>query len=143
MIKWMAAAAASAALVNLRSLSAAPTQPPRGYGLNPDYSKSYKPGDVWPLTLTLDQLQTVAALCDLILPADKEAYESVPVAIGCIKGGFDDAIAALTAYRRAACLQPHEDNTQCPVIFNDYMNCLLGDPTADKETPLITANIPR
>ncbi len=68
-----------------------------------------------------------------------DAYESVPVAIGCLKGGFDDAIAALTAYRRAACLQPHEDNKQCPVIFNDYMNCLLGDPTADKETPLISA----
>jgi hypothetical protein len=73
MIKWMAAAAASTALVNLRALSASPTPKPQGYGLNPDYSKSYKPGDVWPLTLTLDQLQTVAALCDLIIPADEES----------------------------------------------------------------------
>ena len=26
-----------------------------------------------------------------------------------------------------------------PVIFNDYMNCLFGDPTTDKLIPLIDA----
>ena len=48
------------------------------------------------------------------------------MALGCVNGGFDEAVAALTAYRRKACLRPHADNRNCPVIFNDYMNCLDG-----------------
>jgi alpha-galactosidase len=67
------------------------------------------------------------------------SYSTVPVAVGCVRGGFDEAVAALTRYRRAACLSPTEDNARCPVIFNDYMNCLKGDPTAEKEAPLIAA----
>ena len=67
------------------------------------------------------------------------AYQTPPAALGCVKGGFDEAVAALTAYRRQACLQPHADNRNCPVIFNDYMNCLTGDPTTEKELPLIDA----
>ena len=67
------------------------------------------------------------------------SYDSVPVAVGCVKGGFDEAVAALTAYRRKACLAPHPDNVKCPVIFNDYMNCLMADPTAEKEAPVIEA----
>jgi alpha-galactosidase len=68
-----------------------------------------------------------------------ETYETVPVAMGCVKGGFDAATAALTDYRRAACIRPHADNRNCPVIFNDYMNCLFADPTTEKELPLIDA----
>lgn len=68
-----------------------------------------------------------------------ETYQSVPVAIGVVSGGFDEAIAALTTYRRKACITPHVDNEKCPVIFNDYMNCLFGDPTTEKELPLIDA----
>ena len=41
-----------------------------GYGTDPDMIKSYKPGDVWPLTLTADQRITAAALCAVIIPAD-------------------------------------------------------------------------
>ncbi len=68
-----------------------------------------------------------------------ESYQSVPVSIGCVRGGFAEAVAALTAYRRAACALPRPENTRCPVIFNDYMNCLWGDPTEAKELPLIEA----
>jgi alpha-galactosidase len=68
-----------------------------------------------------------------------ETYQTVPVAIGCVQGGFGDAVAALTQYRRAACVKPHKTNSRCPVIFNDYMNCLWGDPTEAKELPLIAA----
>lgn len=71
--------------------------------------------------------------------APGETYETVPVAIGCVVGGFDEGVAALTRYRRAACISPHPDNKNCPVIFNDYMNCLFGDPTTEKELPLISA----
>jgi alpha-galactosidase len=68
-----------------------------------------------------------------------ETYETVPVAIGCVRGGFSNAVESLTHYRRLACLTPHKDNSRCPVIFNDYMNCLWGDPTEAKELPMVAA----
>ncbi len=68
-----------------------------------------------------------------------ESYVTVPVAIGCVRGGFGEGVAALTAYRRMACLQPHPDNRDCPVVFNDYMNCLMADPTTEKLIPVIDA----
>ena len=42
-------------------------------------------------------------------------------------------------YRRMACVRASRNNSRCPVIFNDYMNCLWGDPTEQKELPLIAA----
>jgi alpha-galactosidase len=68
-----------------------------------------------------------------------QTYMTVPAAIGCVRGGFEDAVAALTQYRRTACLRPRSDTRKLPVIFNDYMNCLEGDPTTAKELPLIDA----
>ncbi len=68
-----------------------------------------------------------------------ETYETVPVAVGCVQGGFAEAVGALTRYRRVACVKLRENNSRCPVIFNDYMNCLWGDPTEEKELPLIAA----
>lgn len=68
-----------------------------------------------------------------------ETYETVPVAIGCVRGGFGEAVEALTRYRRAVCLKNSQGNSRCPVIFNDYMNCLWGDPTEAKELPMIAA----
>ena len=50
-----------------------------------------------------------------------------------------EAVGALTRYRRVACEKPREHNSRCPVIFNDYMNCLWGDPNEEKELPLIAA----
>jgi alpha-galactosidase len=68
-----------------------------------------------------------------------ETYETVPVAVGCVQGGFVEAVGALTRYRRVVSAKPRENNSRCPVIFNDYMNCLWGDPTEEKELPLIAA----
>ena len=68
-----------------------------------------------------------------------EDYTTVAVAIGCVNGGFGEAVDALTKYRRTALLMPHADNINLPVIFNDYMNCLWADPTTEKELPLINA----
>ena len=68
-----------------------------------------------------------------------ETYQTIPVAIGCVRGGFGEAIEALTRYRRAVCLKNRKDNSRCSVIFNDYMNCLWGDPTEAKELPMIAA----
>lgn len=45
-------------------------------------------------------------------------------------------MAALTEYRRRI-RRPNRDNEQLSVIFNDYMNCLSGDPTTQKELEMI------
>lgn len=66
-----------------------------------------------------------------------EMFETIPVAVGCVCGGFEDAVGALTDYRRVACRRPHPVDDKLPVIFNDYMNCLWGNPTLERELPLI------
>lgn len=67
-----------------------------------------------------------------------ESFESIPVSVGSLLGGFDEAMGELTKYRRAI-RRPNADNENLPVIFNDYMNCLFADPTTEKEMPLIDA----
>ena len=71
-IKWIVAATTTVSLLNFRSFGA----PPRavtGYGTDPNLMKDYKPGDLWPLTFTPEQHRTVAALCDVIIPADDKS----------------------------------------------------------------------
>ncbi|AWB46441.1 alpha-galactosidase [Paenibacillus sp. CAA11] len=70
--------------------------------------------------------------------APGEEFTSVPVAVGAAPGGFEQAIAELTTYRRRI-RRPNEDNRMLPIIFNDYMNCLWGQPTTAKLLPLIDA----
>ena len=67
-----------------------------------------------------------------------ESFETVPVAVAVSEGGFEGAVACLTNYRRAI-RRPHEDNRRLPVIFNDYLNTLMGNPTTERLLPLITA----
>ncbi|MDF2614734.1 MAG: glycoside hydrolase clan [Clostridia bacterium] len=67
-----------------------------------------------------------------------QKFTTVPVCIGSTMSGFDGAMSELTKYRR--CIRrENEDNKKLPVIFNDYMNCLWGDPTTEKLLPLIAA----
>ncbi len=69
-----------------------------------------------------------------------KTYRAVPVAIGCVRGGLQEAVQALTVYREQVCVRKRPaQRVTCPVIFNDYMNCLWGDPTEEKELPLIDA----
>ncbi|MBY9080372.1 alpha-galactosidase [Paenibacillus sp. HN-1] len=70
--------------------------------------------------------------------APGEEFVSVPVAVGSAMGGFREAAGALTAYRRVI-RRPNDDNRLLRVIFNDYMNCLWGNPTTEKLLPLIDA----
>ena len=44
---------------------------PGGYGTDPNLTKTYKPGDLWPLTFNEPQKKTAASLADVILPRDK------------------------------------------------------------------------
>lgn len=70
-LKWFAAVAATAQLPDFSSGAPATAAPAaKGYGMDPDLSRFYAPGDFWPLTFTPAQRDVVAALADLILPAD-------------------------------------------------------------------------
>ncbi len=64
-------------------------------------------------------------------------FTSVPVTFT-VADSFDDAFGSLAAHRRAA-RRPHPQNTGLPVIFNDYMDTLEGDPTEAKLLGLIDA----
>ena len=64
-----------------------------------------------------------------------EKFESVKCALA-YAATRDGAFAEMTSYRRKI-RRINEDNEKLPVIFNDYMNCLFGDPTTEKEIPLI------
>ncbi|MDO4521803.1 MAG: alpha-galactosidase [Eubacteriales bacterium] len=67
-----------------------------------------------------------------------DVFTTVPAAVGVTASGLDDAMGTLTDYRRIL-RRKNEDNEKLPVIFNDYMNCLWGAPTAEAEYPLIDA----
>jgi alpha-galactosidase len=63
-------------------------------------------------------------------------FTTVPAAFGVAKGDENTAIAELTKYRR--CIRRENvDDKNCHVVFNDYMNCLMGDPTEEKEKEII------
>ena len=66
------------------------------------------------------------------------SFTTVPAALAFSVGGFTGAIAELTAYRRML-RRPHQDTENLPVIFNDYMNCLMGGSTTEKLLPLVEA----
>ncbi|TDC51048.1 alpha-galactosidase [Jiangella ureilytica] len=67
-----------------------------------------------------------------------QEFTSVPAALAVGDGGLEAAMAALTAYRRAL-VRPHPDREALPVVFNDYMNTLDGDPTTQRLLPLVDA----
>lgn len=77
-IKWMLAAAASVPSLRnyafggepLASGATARRAGASGYGTDPKLIDAYKPGELWPLTLTAKQRKTATALSDLIIPAD-------------------------------------------------------------------------
>ncbi|WP_431074260.1 glycoside hydrolase family 36 protein [Microbacterium phyllosphaerae] len=69
--------------------------------------------------------------------APGERFCSVPTTI--VLAGDDDALfGALTRARRRM-RRPHSDNEALPVIVNDYMNALMGDPTSENIPPFIDA----
>lgn len=53
----------------------------QGYGTDPDLIKIYRPGELWPLTLTPAQRRTATALCDAIIPADSESPSASSVGV--------------------------------------------------------------
>ncbi|KUN67361.1 alpha-galactosidase [Streptomyces canus] len=71
--------------------------------------------------------------------APGEDFHTVPaVLVRGGTGGLDAAFGELTDYRRLI-RRDHPDHRALPVIYNDYMNTLMGDPTTDKLLPLVEA----
>ncbi len=70
--------------------------------------------------------------------AGGESYTAAPAVFGTVKGGFEEAIAELTAYKRTTTLAPFPMG-HVPVCFNDYMNCLWAQPSRERLMPLIEA----
>ncbi|MFV0430266.1 MAG: alpha-galactosidase [Arachnia sp.] len=68
----------------------------------------------------------------------KQKFTTVPATIALSDGGLTGAIRELTRHRRASHLVRHAD-AERPLVFNDYMNALMGDPTTEKLLPLIDA----
>jgi len=79
-IKWMLAATATISVLDARSFGASPALA-HGYGTDPNLMDVHKPGDFWPLTFTPEQHRTVAALCDVILPADDQSPSASEVKV--------------------------------------------------------------
>lgn len=83
-LKWMLAASATVpALGNFAwTLEAGASVPGgKGYGPDPNLLRSYKPGDLWPLTFSQAQQRTAAALSDLIIPADAHSPSASAVGV--------------------------------------------------------------
>jgi hypothetical protein len=88
-IKWILTAAAS--VPSLRQFAfageppgtGAPVRAPRAkkYGTDPNLLNAYKPGELWPLTLTQKQRRTATALSDLIIPADDTSPSASAVGV--------------------------------------------------------------
>jgi alpha-galactosidase len=70
--------------------------------------------------------------------APGDTFSTVPAAVAVSAEGLDGALGRLTVYRRAI-RRPHPDHRHLPVIFNDYMNTLMGNPTTERLLPLVTA----
>jgi len=71
--------------------------------------------------------------------APGEEFHTVPaVLVRAESGGLDAAFGSLTDHRRGI-RRDHPDHRQLPVIYNDYMNTLMGDPTTERLLPLVEA----
>lgn len=78
-MQWMLAATAGMAVHDADA--AAEGVKAQGYGPDPSMVKLYKPGDVWPLTLSQPQRHCAAALCDVIVPADDDSPSASAVGV--------------------------------------------------------------
>ena len=86
-LKWMFAAATTVPSLQMSfgaeagALASDVATGQKGYGTDPQLVKEWKAGGPWPLTLTESGRLTVAALCDLIIPADDHSPAASAVGV--------------------------------------------------------------
>ena len=67
--------------------------------------------------------------------APKENFESVKAAIT-VGADFDEALGEMTRYRRYI-FSNNSANSHMPVMFNDYLHCIMANPSEDVMIPVI------
>jgi len=90
-IKWVLAAGAAWPLLDKgdaradsATTDAAPTDDApttKGYGTDPSLVADYKPGEIWPLTLTAAQRRLAGTLADILIPADEHSPSATAVGV--------------------------------------------------------------
>ena len=107
-------------------------------------------GSNWYIEVSVKGYREDSALCVMMTAAFEknggwykelaphESYTAAPALYGSVKGGFEEAVAEITAYKRAT-YHTAFPTGQVPVCFNDYMNCLWAQPSRDRLMPLIEA----
>ena len=84
-IKWVLAAGAAWPLLDrgddgvARADSTATAA--HGYGTDPNLTADYKPGEIWPLTLTSAQRRLAGIVADIIIPADEQSQSATAVGV--------------------------------------------------------------
>ena len=81
LIRWVMAVVASAPAWEQVAWAGATPGAAAGYGTDPDLTKAYRPGDLWPLTFSPGERTTAAALCALIIPADERSPSAADVGV--------------------------------------------------------------
>lgn len=73
-LQWMLAAVALGPIASRITFGAAVARPAgQGYGTDPDLTRRYIAGDLWPLTFNEAQRAAAKALCAVIIPADERS----------------------------------------------------------------------
>jgi hypothetical protein len=80
-MKWVLAASAAWPLFGRGAGRAEPALTLRGYGTDPDLLAVYRPGELWPLTLTAPQRRLAGILADIIIPADDHSPSASAVGV--------------------------------------------------------------
>jgi hypothetical protein len=80
-IKWVLAAGAAWPLQGHRAAGADSAPTARGYGTDPNLVANYRPGELWPLTLTAAQQRLAGILADIIVPADDHSPSASAVGV--------------------------------------------------------------
>src|SRR5580692_3506994 len=80
-IKWVLAASAAWPFLDRRAARADAAVTARGYGTDPNLLTNYRPGELWPLTLTAAQRRLAGILADIIIPADDHSPSASAVGV--------------------------------------------------------------
>jgi hypothetical protein len=80
-IKWVLAASAAWPLLDKRAARADSAPVARGFGTDPNLVANYRPGELWPLTLTAAQRRLAGILADIIVPADDRSPSASAVGV--------------------------------------------------------------
>jgi Gluconate 2-dehydrogenase subunit 3 len=80
-IKWVLAASAAWPLLDKRAARADSALTARGFGRDPNLLANYRPGELWPLTLTATQRRLAGILADIIVPADDHSPSASAVGV--------------------------------------------------------------